>query len=202
MSKDNKHQHNAAGKQTEPENHPEVMDNVDEAVEEELEDVKDAAAQQLNEIDTLRQQLADEQAKVEKEKKEYLFLMAEFDNFRKRTMKEKSEIIKNSTETAMKGILPILDDFERGIEANKASDDPSAIRQGMELIYNKFVKYLESNGVKPIESTGAAFDPDLHEAIAMVPGDDASKGKVIDTLTKGYKINDKVLRHAKVAVGQ
>lgn len=136
---------------------------------------------------------------VAKEKKEYLFLMAEFDNFRKRTVKEKADIIRNAAESAMKGLLPIVDDFERALQAEK---DESA-RQGMELIYQKLVRYLASNGVKPMESTGADFDPDMHEAIAMVPvPDPAQKGKVIDTPTKGYTINDKVLRHAKVAVGQ
>ena len=180
----------------------EIMDNVPEATEEgeSPESIENA---EMSEIEILAGQLAEEKQKVEKEKKEYLFLMAEFDNFRKRTVKEKSDIIKNATESAMKGILPIVDDFERGIEANKSTDDPETLRQGMELIYNKFVKFLEQNGVKPIESTGAEFNPDLHEAIAMVPVEDKSmKGKVIDTPTKGYTINDKVLRHAKVAVGQ
>lgn len=180
----------------------EIMDNVPEATEEgeSPESIENA---EMSEIEILAGQLAEEKQKVEKEKKEYLFLMAEFDNFRKRTVKEKSDIIKNATESAMKGILPIVDDFERGIEANKSTDDPETLRQGMELIYNKFVKFLEQNGVKPIESTGAEFNPDLHEAIAMVPVEDESmKGKVIDTPTKGYTINDKVLRHAKVAVGQ
>lgn len=158
---------------------------------------------QLQQIADLNEQLEKAKAETEKEKKEYLFLMAEFDNFRKRTIKEKSEIIRNAAESAMKGLLPIIDDFERGIEANKAATDPEAIRQGMSLIYNKLVKYLEQNSVKPIESTGKDFDPDLHEAIAMVAAPDESlKGKVIDTPTKGYMINDKVLRHAKVAVGQ
>ncbi len=180
----------------------EIMDNVPEATEEgeSPESIENA---EMSEIEILAGQLAEEKQKVEKEKKEYLFLMAEFDNFRKRTVKEKSDIIKNATESAMKGILPIVDDFERGIEANKSTDDPETLRQGMVLIYNKFVKFLEQNGVKPIESTGAEFNPDLHEAIAMVPVEDESmKGKVIDTPTKGYTINDKVLRHAKVAVGQ
>ncbi len=167
------------------------------------EEANEEINQELSQIDALNQQLADAQAQVEKEKKDYLFLMAEFDNFRKRTLKEKSEIIRNAAESTIKGLLPIVDDFERGIEANRTSDDPEAIRQGMELIYNKLVKFLEQNGVKPIESNGADFDPDMHEAIAMVPvTDDARKGKVIDTPTKGYTINDKVLRHAKVAVGQ
>ena len=180
----------------------EIMDNVPEATEEgeSPESIENA---EMSEIEILAGQLAEEKQKVEKEKKEYLFLMAEFDNFRKRTVKEKSDIIKNATESAMKGILPIVDDFERGIEANKSTDDPETLRQGMELIYNKSVKFLEQNGVKPIESTGAEFNPDLHEAIAMVPVEDENmKGKVIDTPTKGYTINDKVLRHAKVAVGQ
>ena len=154
-------------------------------------------------VESLQQQLVDAQAALEKEKKEYMFLMAEFDNFRKRTGREKVEIIKNANESAMKGLLPIVDDMERGIEANKTSDNAEAIKEGLELIYNKLVKYLESNGVKPIESTGTSFDPDLHNAIAMVPvEDDDLKGKVIDTPTKGYTINDKVLRHAMVAVGQ
>jgi molecular chaperone GrpE len=179
-----------------------IMDNVPEAAEEN-QSAEDIENSEMSEIDLLAKQLAEEKLKVEKEKKEYLFLMAEFDNFRKRTIKEKSEIIKNAAESSMKGILPIVDDFERGIEANKSTDDPEALRQGMELIYSKLVKYLAQNGVKPIESTGNEFNPDLHEAIAMVPVEDESlKGKVIDTPTKGYTINDKVLRHAKVAVGQ
>ncbi|MDE5724308.1 MAG: nucleotide exchange factor GrpE, partial [Paramuribaculum sp.] len=158
---------------------------------------------EMSEIDRLAKELAEEKLNVEKEKKEYLFLMAEFDNFRKRTLKEKSDIIRNANEQSMKGLLPIVDDFERGLDATKDVDDPNAIREGMEIIYNKLVKYLEQNGVKAMESNGADFDPDMHEAIAMVPVEDQNlKGKVIDTPTKGYTINDKVLRHAKVAVGQ
>ena len=158
---------------------------------------------QLSDIDALNQQLQDAEAKLEKEKKEYLFLMAEFDNFRKRTVKEKSDIIKNAAESVLKGLLPIVDDFERGLDASASMDDPASIRQGMELIYQKLIKFLASNGVKPIESNGKPFDSELHEAIAMVPvTDDSQKGIVIDTPTKGYTINDKVLRHAKVAVGQ
>lgn len=203
MSKD---QYNAPGNDINPENNDiqdaQIMDNVPEAAEENetAEDIENA---EMSQIDTLCKQLAEEKAKVEKEKKEYLFLMAEFDNFRKRTIKEKGDIIRNAAESAMKGLLPIVDDFERGIEAMKNSDDAEAVKEGMTLIYNKLVKYLEQNGVKPIESTGTDFDPEKHEAIAMVPVDDEKlKGKVIDTPTKGYTINDKVLRYAKVAVGQ
>ncbi len=184
----------------------EIMDNVPEAESEiESQEVaeEDIINNQLNDLNALNQQLAETKEKLEKEKKEYLFLMAEFDNFRKRTIKEKGELIRNAAEKAMEGLLPIVDDFERGIEANKNTDDAETVKEGMVLIYNKLVKYLEKNGVKAIESTGTDFDPDFHEAIAMVPvEDDALKGKVIDTPTKGYTINDKVLRHAKVAVGQ
>jgi len=181
----------------------EVIDNISD-VESENEGTEVVENEEMSQIESLSKQLADEKEKVEKEKKEYLFLMAEFDNFRKRTLKEKSEIIRNAAESAMKGLLPIVDDFERGLEAVKNSSDAEAVKEGMELIYNKLLKYLEQNGVKPIESTGKDFDSELHEAIAMVPVEDESKkGKVIDTPTKGYTINgDKVLRFAKVAVGQ
>ncbi len=136
-------------------------------------------------------------------KKDYMFLMAEFDNFKKRTLKEKSEILKNAAESTLKGLLPIVDDFERGLDAIKESSDVESVKAGMELIYNKLIKYLSANGVKAIESTGADFDADLHEAIAMIPTpDESQKGKIIDTVEKGYTLNDKVIRHAKVAVGQ
>lgn len=181
----------------------EVFDNVPEAADED-ESAEQEVADELTQIDRMAKQLAEEKVKLEKEKKEYLFLMAEFDNFRKRTIKEKGEIIKNASESVLKGLLPIVDDFERGLEASRNATDAEAVRQGMELIYNKLIKFLEQNGVKPIDSTGQPFNPDLHEAIAMVPVDDeAKKGQVIDTPTKGYTINgDKVLRFAKVAVGQ
>lgn len=199
MSDKKKSSDKADGMQSE-----EILDNIGESVEE-TENMSDQDIEnaEMSEIDKLAEELAEEKLKVEKEKKEYLFLMAEFDNFRKRTLKEKSDIIRNANEQSMKGLLPIVDDFERGLDATKDVDDPNAIREGMEIIYNKLVKYLELNGVKAMESNGADFDPDMHEAIAMVPVEDQNlKGKVIDTPTKGYTINDKVLRHAKVAVGQ
>lgn len=142
-------------------------------------------------------------AYLEKEKKEYLFLMAEFDNFRKRTLKEKSELIKNAGESAFKGLLPIVDDFERALKATENSDDASSVREGMELIYKKLKKYMEQNGVKEMDPEDREFDADKHEAISAVPVPDESlKGKILDTVAKGYTINDKVLRHAKVVVGQ
>ncbi len=155
-----------------------------------------------NQLEELKTQLDEARAALEKEKKEYLFLMADFDNFRKRTIKEKSDLIRNGAESAMKGLLPIIDDFERGLDAISTSADAETVKEGMALIYNKFVKYLEQNGVKAMETNGADFNDELHEAVALVDGDPAMKGKVIDTVQKGYMINDKVLRHAKVAVGR
>lgn len=166
------------------------------------ETIAEEADQDMLRIETLQQQLSEAQAAVEKEKKEYLFLMADFDNFRKRTIKEKAEILRNGAEKVLSGLLPIVDDFERGLQATAGAENAEAVREGMELIYNKLVKYLADNGVKPIESTGADFDADVHEAIATVPAGPESKGKVVDTVQKGYMINDKVLRHAKVAVGE
>ena len=158
--------------------------------------VSEENEENLSETDQLKQQL-------EASKKEYMFLMAEFDNFRKRTIKEKAEIIRNATEKAMKDLLPVVDDFERGLSAMAETTDAAAVKEGMDLIYNKFIKYLEQNGVKAIESTGTDFDTELHEAIAMVPSpDESQKGKVIDSVMKGYTLNDKVIRHSKVAVAQ
>ena len=151
----------------------------------------------------LEKQVEDLKAQVDKEKKEYLFLMADFDNYRKRVVKEKAEILKNGAEKVLAGLLPIVDDFERGLKATENEADGNAVREGMVLIYNKLVKYLETNGVKAMDSTGQPFDADLHEAIATIPAPSEDlKGKVIDTTTKGYMLNDKVLRHAKVAVGE
>lgn len=205
--KQNNHQDNATPRKDETmDGNAAVLDDVQEAFDEQnsVEDEENAIIdKQLSDIDALTQQLKDTEAQVEKEKKEYLFLMAEFDNFRKRTGKEKSDIIRNASESVLKGLLPIVDDFERGLEASAKLEDPSSIREGMELIYQKLVKFLASNGVKPIESNGRPFDAELHEAIAMVPvADESQKGIVIDTPTKGYTINDKVLRHAKVVVGE
>ena len=140
---------------------------------------------------------------LEKANKEYLFLMAEFDNFRKRTVREKADIIRNAGEKVLGQLLPIIDDFERAIRANEQADDIDAIKQGVTLIYNKLIKYLEQNQVKAIESTGCDFDTELHEAVTTFPAPSEDlKGKVIDTVMTGYTINDKVLRHAKVVVGQ
>lgn len=140
---------------------------------------------------------------IEELKDKYLRSVAEFDNYRKRTLKEKAELILNGGEKAISAILPVLDDMERAIASGEKTDDPKVLREGVELIYTKFQKALESLGVKKIETEGADFDTDVHEAIAMVPGmGDEKKGKVLDCVLAGYKMNDKVIRHAKVAVGQ
>ncbi len=145
--------------------------------------------------------LAELQNQVEELKKEMLYKQAEFENYKKRTLKEKAELILNGGEKTITAILPVLDDFERAI-ANE-TDDPVAIKEGMDLIFKKFIKTLEGLGVKKIETENKDFDVDFHEAIAMVPGmGDDKKGKVIDCVQTGYMLNDKVIRHAKVAVGQ
>lgn len=133
----------------------------------------------------------------------YLRTVAEFDNYRKRVLKEKAELILNGGARVAEAILPVLDDMERAIDNGGKTDDLQVLREGMELIHAKFVKTLEGQGVKKIETENADFDTDVHEAVAMVPGmGDDKKGKVIDCIQAGYKINDKVIRHAKVAVGQ
>lgn len=164
---------------------------------------KNAGAE--TEADETAEQEADTEAAIQKEAEEwkdkYIRLAAEFDNYKKRTLKEKSELILNGSEKTVTAVLPVLDDFERAI-ADK-TEDPQAIRKGFELIFKKFVKVLETLGVKRIETDDADFNVDYHEAIAMVPGmGDEKKGKVIDCVQTGYTLNDKVIRHAKVAVGQ
>ena len=156
-----------------------------------------------NETDEAPSELDQVKAQLEASQKEYLFLMAEFDNYRKRTLKEKADLIKNGGERAMLELLPVVDDFERALQAIETSEDVEGVKEGVKLIYNKFLKYLESQQVKPMESTGAVFDADVHDAVTTFPApEEEMKGKVIDTVQKGYTINDKVLRHAKVVVGQ
>lgn len=157
----------------------------------------DAADKKAEEVDPLTKA----QQEVEELKKQLLYKTAEFENYRKRTLKEKAELILNGGEKTVAAILPILDDFERAI-ADK-SEDPKVIKEGVQMIFNKFVKTLEGLGVKKIDTNDKDFDVDFHEAIAMVPGmGDAKKGKIIDCVQTGYTMNDKVIRHAKVAVGQ
>ena len=163
------------------EKNSQTKDNAPEIVDD-LEEVVDSPDAEPDEAETLTMQLEATQEALEKEKKEYLFLMAEFDNYRKRVTREKAEIIKNGAEKVLAGLLPIVDDFERGLKASKDADSADSVREGMELIYNKLIKFLESNGVKAMDSTGKDFDPELHEAIASIPAPSEDlKGKVIDT---------------------
>ena len=143
------------------------------------------------------------QTEIAELKNQLLYKVAEFENYRKRTLKERAELILYGGEKFITSILPIIDDMERAIENGAKTDDPEVLREGMTLIHQKFMKTLESQGVSKIDTENADFDTDLHEAVAMVPGmGDDKKGKVIDCLQQGYKLNDKVIRHAKVAVGQ
>lgn len=162
------------------------------------ESVKEETAEESEEE---KDPLASAQAEIEELKKQMLYKQAEFENYRKRVIKEKAELILSGGEKTIKAILPVLDDFERAL-ADK-SDDPQAIRDGIQIIYNKFIKTLEEQGVKKIDTDGAEFTTDLHESVALVPGmGDDKKGKVIDCIQTGYTLNDKVIRYAKVAVGQ
>lgn len=171
------------------------------------ENIEENCAQQeereLTVEEKLQQELDEANGKIAMLEDKYLRQVAEFDNYRKRTMKEKTELIKNGGERAIESILPVLDDFERAL-SNMSKDESSAeIMTGVELIYNKFVGILKQNGLQKIETDGAVFDTDFHEAIAMVPTPDENlKGKVLDCIQAGYTLNDKVIRHAKVAVGE
>ena len=173
----------------------EVVDNAENAEESE----EKAEATTEEETDPLDKALEE----IKELKEQLLYKAAEFDNFRRRTIKEKAELILNGSEKAVQAVLPVADDMERALENGEKTDDPEVLREGMELIYQKFMKALESLGVKKIDTTDADFDVDFHEAIAMVPGmGDEKSGKVLDCVQTGYTLNDKVIRHAKVAVGQ
>jgi molecular chaperone GrpE len=182
----------------------ENVQDADAAVNEENVQNADAAEEAPQEEQAEEQDpLEKAQAELAEMKNQLLYKAAEFENYRKRTLKERAELILNGGEKVITAILPVLDDMERAIANGSKTEDPQVLREGMELIYQKFVKTLESQGVSKIDTKDADFDTDLHEAVAMVPGmGDDKKGKVIDCLQEGYKLNDKVIRHAKVAVGQ
>ena len=162
-----------------------------------------ATAEEEKAVEEEKDPLAEAQQQIEELKDKYLRQVAEFDNYRKRTLKERSELILNGGEKTITALLPVIDDMERALQNGKNTDDVKVLREGMELIYQKLMKVLESQGVKKIDTTDADFDTNLHEAVALVPGmGDDKKGKVIDCMATGYKLNDKVIRYAKVAVGQ
>lgn len=186
-------------------------DNISDSMNQEMEDnenteATDAESKENQGKETETEEkgpLAKALEEIEILKDKYLRSVAEFDNYRKRTLKEKTELILNGSEKAVSAFLPIIDDMERAIESADKTDDIDAIKEGMKLIYQKTNKTMESLGVKKIDTSDADFDTDFHEAIAMVPGmGDDKKGKVLDCVQTGYTLNDKVIRHAKVAVGQ
>jgi len=173
---------------------------VEEETDKEAENKEESEqVEEAEEIDPLEKA----QEEIAELKDKWLRSVAEFENYRKRTLKERAELILNGGEKFITSILPVLDDMERAIENGTKTEDPEVLREGMTLIYQKFMKTLETQGVSKIDTVDADFDTDVHEAVAMVPGmGDDKKGKVIDCLQQGYKLNDKVIRHAKVAVGQ
>ncbi len=199
--------------------------NEEKDIKNETEELKDSEKQQETEAKAGgegQQQNAEAQeaegAKEEKEEKDpleaaneqiadlkdkYLRSVAEFDNYRKRTMKEKTELILNGAEKTVSAILPVMDDMERALANMDKAEDLEAVKEGMKLIFQKFEKCMGALGVSKIETKDCDFNTDFHEAVAMVPGmGDDKKGKVLDCVQTGYKLNDKVIRHAKVAVGQ
>lgn len=157
----------------------------------------------LTEEEKLAQELEKANEQIEEQKDKYLRLSTEFDNYRKRTMKEKAELILNGGEKSISSILPIVDDFERALKNMETATDVAAVKEGVELIYNKFMSVLGQNGVKVIETKEQPLDTDYHEAIAVIPApNEALKGKILDCVQTGYILNDKVIRHAKVVVGE
>ena len=169
--------------------------------ESQTEDVQDETV--LTEEEKLAKELEEANKVIEDQKDKYLRLSAEFDNYRKRTMKEKAELILNGGEKSLSSILPVVDDFERAIKTMETATDVQAVKEGVELIYNKFMATLAQNGVKVIETKDQPLNTDYHEAIAVIPApSEAQKGKILDCVQTGYTLNDKVLRHAKVVVGE
>jgi molecular chaperone GrpE len=183
----------------------EVMEETAQAEENQQEETaqEEAPAAEQTVEEQLAGMLEEAQQMVREEKDKYLRLSAEFDNYRKRTLKEKAELIKNGGEKTLTAILPVLDDFERALKNMEASEETKAMKEGVELIFNKFQKILGQEGLQKIETEGKEFDTDFHEAIALIPAPSEDlKGKILDCVQTGYMLNEKVIRHAKVAVAQ
>ena len=186
-----------------PETEEQLTDVNEQTVEEPVENNKEAGAEEeAPKEETVEDKLAAAEVKVAEMQDKYLRQVAEFDNYRKRTIKEKAELILNGGEKTITAILPILDDMERALATMDKLEDVAAVKEGVELIFQKFIKVLGEQGVKKIDTDNADFNVDLHEAIAQVPApSDELKGKVMDCVKTGYTLNDKVIRHAQVAVG-
>ena len=183
----------------------EEINNIEgaEATQSATPETDNTSVEELSETDTLSAEVASLTEKVEQLTKEKLLLMADFDNYRKRTIKEKADLIKSGGEECLKKLLPIVDDFERSLQALNTATDVQSLVEGVNLIYSKFKGYLAQNGVKEIETANAPFDTEYHEAVTTFPVEDPEKkGKVIDCVQKGYTMNDKVIRFSKVVVGE
>jgi molecular chaperone GrpE len=194
-------QHDSA-KDSEKDIKDNLTENSDNSAKEEVN--KDSGEQEdIDEYTKLKSEYDELQKSHEDLNDSFLRLNAEFDNFRKRTLKEKAEIIKNGGERVLLNIISLVDDFERALDSLHQSEDKDAMLEGMDLIYSKFISFLKQNGVEEIESVGMPFDADTFEAVTTVPAQDESqKGKVIDCIQKGYKLNDKIIRFPKVVVGE
>ena len=191
---------NPKEKEAEKELNSQETENI---AEEQLQEETTDQEAPLTKEEELEKELEKAQETIDEQKDKYLRLSAEFDNYRKRTMKEKAELILNGGEKSLSSILPIVDDFERAIKTMETATDVSAVKEGVELIYNKFMAVLGQNGVKVIETKDQPLDTDYHEAIAVIPApSEEQKGKILDCVQTGYTLNDKVLRHAKVVVGE
>jgi molecular chaperone GrpE len=168
-----------------------------------LQDEVENTSEESDEADNVADECESLQKKYDELNNSHLRLMAEFDNYRKRTLREKADLIKTGGESALTNLLPVLDDFERALQNIRTAEDIDAIKEGVELIYNKFVAYLTQQGVKPIDALGKPFDTEMFEAIAIVPAPENDlKGKVLDSVQTGYTLYGKVIRHAKVVVGE
>ncbi|WP_294536036.1 nucleotide exchange factor GrpE [uncultured Bacteroides sp.] len=179
------------------------VENIQENAEEQPQNEQAEDQVPLTREEELEQELAKAQETIEDQKDKFLRLSAEFDNYRKRTMKEKAELVLNGGEKCLGSILPIVDDFERAIKTMERATDVNAVKEGVELIYTKFINVLGQNGVKIIETKELPLNTDFHEAIAVIPAPaEELKGKILDCVQTGYTLNDKVLRHAKVVVGE
>ena len=182
------------GQQAANENTEEILDNKNQETQNQEVQNESEAKESLSELDELK-------AKYEQLNDTYLRSRAEFENYRKRTLAEKAELIKNGGEKVLTNILGVIDDFERGLNALETAENIEAVKEGMTLVYNKLQSFLKQNGVAAIDTKDQVFDTDLHEAISMIPAPDESmKGKVVDCIQKGYFLNDKVIRFAKVVV--
>lgn len=192
------------GQEMEPGNEPQAASGAENTEKEEATESRHESRKEKKEkarIETLEKEVKDLTDKIAKEKDDYIRLMAEFDNFRRRTSQEKLDLVSVAAEDTIKGLLPVLDDCERAMEALAKSDDNPAAKEGTELIYNKLTSYLQSKGLNRIEAMGAEFNTDLHEAVAQFPvQEEEKKGKVYDVIQTGYTLNGKVVRFAKVVV--